>query len=181
MNKKKMIASAVIIALIMISFISGSTFAKYRTSYKASASMEVAKWAVTESFLVNGRSSTSKNITLATTYSEDTLVDGKIAPGTVGSFGVKIDATGTETGVDYEVIFDNVSGTKPQNLLFVYEDYFYSDFETLSEALKGNITANASDKILNLEINWYWPYETTMLEGTEYADSLDTSDRKNSF
>lgn len=173
MNKKKILTSAVIITLIAISFLGGNTFAKYITAYKTSASLEVAKWSVSEDFLLNGVSNTSKNVKLATTYSPDSLVDGKIAPGTTGSFGATIDATGTETGVDYKITFDNISGTKPENLVFIYNDKSYSSLSTLSSAISGNIAANADNKILNLEIIWSWPYET------EGGDIQDTTDGQN--
>ena len=68
MNKKKIIAIAAIIALVILSFFTGSTFAKYLTEYKTSAYLQIARWSVSENFLVNGVSKTSKTINLATTY-----------------------------------------------------------------------------------------------------------------
>lgn len=178
MNKKKMLVTAIIIALVLLSFFSGTTFAKYLTGYNASASLDVAKWNVTEEFLVNGKSSTSKNIKLATTYSPKTLVDGKIAPGTDGSFGVKIDATGTETGVNYEIKFDNITGTKPENLVFIYNNQYYSNLSELSSAINRNavIPADATNKIFELQITWSWPYETLDSETSKPKDAQDTLD-----
>lgn len=183
MNKKKMLVIALIIALTSISFFSGSTFAKYLTSYNASASLDVAKWSVTEEFLVNGKSAISENIKLATTYSPKTLVDGKIAPGTNGSFGVKIDATGTETGLSYQIKFSNITGTKPENLVFRYNNKYYSDLASLSEAInkKAIIEANATNKILNILIVWSWPYETLDSKTSKPKDAQDTLDGQNSL
>ena len=46
MNKKRVIAVFVIIALIILSFLTGSTFAKYLTEYKTTASLQIARWSV---------------------------------------------------------------------------------------------------------------------------------------
>lgn len=176
MNKKKILTGAVIIALILLSFVGGSTFAKYLSEYKTSASLEIARWSVNQEFLVNGESTTSGNINLATTYDDSTLVDGKIAPGTSGDFEILVDGTGTETGINYEIKFDNVQGVKPSNLVFTYDGQVYTNLETLADGLKGNIPANAENKILNLEIGWAWAYETS-----EEGDIQDTLDGQNIF
>lgn len=179
MNKKKILATVIIITLVFLSFFSGNTFAKYLTEYNTSASLDVAKWSVTEDFLVNGQSSISKNINLATNYEPDTLVNGKIAPGTSGSFGVKVDATGTETGIIYEIGFSNISGTKPKNLVFIYKDQYYSTLSELSSAINNNtiINADAADKILNLEVMWSWSYQELDSENPKEIDIQDTLDR----
>lgn len=172
MNKKKIFISAGIVALILLSFVSGSTFAKYLTESRTSATLEVAKWSVTQEFLVNGKSmTTSDNINLASTYDSSTLVNGKIAPGTSGNFKVIVDTTGTETGLNYEVKFDSITGSKPSNLVFTYNNSVYTSLEELSEGIKGNIPANAENKILSLEIGWAWAYETSA-EG-DIQDTLD--------
>ncbi len=176
MNKKKIIAIAAIIALVILSFFTGSTFAKYLTEYKTSAYLQIARWSVSESFLVNGVSNTSKTINLATTYNPTTLVNGKIAPGTSGTFGIQIDATGTETGINYEIKFDNILGAKIHNLVFMYNNNTYSDFSELSNALSGNIAADSNDKIVNLEIGWCWPYETLVSGSSTKGDRQDTLD-----
>ncbi len=177
MNKKKVLSTVIIITLIIVSFCSGNTFAKYLNEYKTSGSLDVAKWSVTEEFIVNGQSSTSKNISLATNYNPSTLVNGKIAPGTEGTFGVKIDATGTETGINYEVKFKDISGTKPDNLVYSYKEKNYSTLSELSEALSGNISADNDNKIVNLEITWFWPYQTLNLSNLKMDDAQDTLDR----
>ncbi len=160
MNKKRVIAVFVIIALIILSFLTGSTFAKYLTEYKTTASLQIARWSVSEDFLVNGVSNESQKINLATTYNPETLVNGKIAPGTSGTFGVQIDATGTETGINYEIKFDRILGAIINNLVFTYNNNTYSNLSELSNIISGNIAANAENKIVNLEIGWCWPYET---------------------
>lgn len=181
MNKKNLLAYTVIVVLVLISFLGGTTFAKYLTEHSTSASLKVAKWAVTENFLVNGSSTTSESINLAKTYNPETLSNEKIAPGTSGSFGVEIDASGTETGVIYQVEFDNITGTKPENLEFTYNNNKYSDLTKLSKALTGTIAANADTKVLNLEIEWSWVYDSLNANKIDTRDTQDTLDRSNNF
>lgn len=176
MNKKRIIAISAIITTIILSFLTGSTFAKYLTEYKTTASLQIARWSVSEDFLVNGVSKKSENINLATTYNPETLVNGKIAPGTSGTFGVQIDATGTETGINYEIKIDRILGAIIHNLVFIYNDNTYSSLSELSNALSGNIPADADNKIVNLEIGWCWPYETIVHESSKSGDGQDTLD-----
>ena len=176
MNKKRIIAVFIIIALIILSFLTGSTFAKYLTEYRTTASLQIARWSVSEDFLVNGVSKKSENINLATTYNPATLVNGKIAPGTSGTFGVQIDATGTETGINYEIKIDKILGATINNLVFTYNNNTYSNLSELSNAVSGNIPADADNKIVNLEIGWCWPYETLVNGNSANGDEQDTLD-----
>ncbi len=176
MNKKKIISIFTIIVLIILSFLTGSTFAKYLTEYKTTASLQIARWSVSEEFLVNGVSNESQKINLATTYNPETLVNGKIAPGTSGTFGVQIDATGTETGINYEIKFDRILGAIINNLVFTYNNNTYSNLSELSNIISGKIAANAENKIVNLEIGWCWPYETVENGSFHDGDIQDTLD-----
>ena len=170
MNIKRIIATIVIIALVILSFLTGSTFAKYLTKSKTVASLQIARWSVSQNFLVNGVSDTSEKINLATTYNPETLVNGKVAPGTSG------DATGTETGINYEIKFDRILGAIINNLVFIYNNNTYSNLSELSNALSGNIPADAENKIIDLEIGWCWPYETLVNGNSEAGDKKDTLD-----
>ncbi len=181
MNKKRIISIVAIIALVTLSFFTGSTFAKYLTKHKTVASFQVARWSVSEKFLVNGVSNTSEEISLATTYNPETLVNGKVAPGTSGTFGIEIDATGTETGIDYEIKFGTALGPIIGNLVFIYDGKSYSSLSELSNDLTGNIAANAEDKIVSLEIGWCWPYETLSNGSSVQGDIQDTLDAKSIY
>lgn len=181
MNKKKILFISGIVLLILLFFMCGNTFAKYLTTYKTSANLQIAKWKVTQDFLINGKSSKTENFDLITTYDPTTLVNGKIAPGTSGTFGVNIDASETETGINYDVIFKQTSGTKPQNLVFTYNGKTYKELTDLSKAIKGNIPADETNKILNLIIGWEWKYETVdeQSKNSTTGDTQDTTDGQN--
>lgn len=174
MNKKRIITTTLLIVLILLSFIGGTTLAKYLSSYTNNVTSQVAKWSINNSFLVNGNNVTSTPINLATTYDSATLVDGKIAPGTSGSFGIKIDGTGTETGIKYRVTFTNVSTQHIENLKFTYKGKTYSNLSTLENDLSGTISAENKNKVVNIEIGWQWPYETLdSYNSSKIGDSKD--------
>ena len=102
------------------------------------------------------------------------MVDGKIAPGTRGSFQIIVDGTGSDVGIDYKIKFSNES-SKPQNLKFYYNDTQYNSILDLEEDLSGTIAASDTNKERTLTIDWEWQYETGD-NPTEIAsnDKIDT-------
>lgn len=149
--------------------VGGYTYAKYRTALKGGGQIDVAKW----SFKVNDNSKQIETIKLMQTVDERLLANGKVAPGTGGEFTINIDGTGTETGINYEVEFQNEQN-KPTNLIFIYEG---QEFNTLSEVgtkIIGNIPANATDKTKKITIVWQWKYETGTGAEIDSNDEIDT-------
>lgn len=146
--------------------------AKYQSQVKGEGVADVAKWA----FNVNGNSSQIQTITLAKSYDAATLVNGKIAPGTSGSFDIVVDATGSEVGVNYSVAFINEEN-RPTNLKFTYDNKEYSSLEEIESVLTGTIDANEENKQKILTINWVWDYETgANQEEIANNDIIDTQD-----
>ena len=118
-SKKRIILFIILILLIIfMALLSGGSYSKYLTQVNGKGVIEVAKWA----FLVNGETASVTNINLAKTYKAETLAENTIAPGTNGAFDIKIDATGSEVGIDYKVVFQNEEN-KPQNLQFTYDGH----------------------------------------------------------
>ena len=169
MKKKAVIIIAILVAIVL-SFIGGQTYSKYVTEVRGDGTAQIATW----DFKVNGQREQVQTISLGSTYDASTLVDGKIAPGTRGSFQIIVDGTGSDVGIDYKIKFSNES-TKPQNLKFYYNDTEYDSILDLAEDLSGTIAANAKDKTETLTINWEWKYETGN-NPTEIAsnDKIDT-------
>lgn len=169
-----------ITAVLVISLLAVSSYAKYITTINAEGNVQIGKW----SFKVNG--SDSKNIGEINlgrkTYTAETIADGQIAPGTSGKFTITIDATGTKTGINYEVAFNNVKN-KPTNLYFKLGENEYYSFETLSNALSGKIDANDTTKTKEINVFWVWDYETERNGGINTNDEIDTAEGKtaNSF
>lgn len=173
-RNKKIISALIILTAIIISFIGGQTFSKYVTEVSGEGVANVAKW----TFKVNDNESQLQSINLASTVNNETLINNKIAPGTSGDFQIKIDATGSDVGINYKVNFVNEKN-KPQNLIFTYDDERYENVTDIAEELSGIIDANAEEKTKVINIHWEWPYETGIDDEITNNDIIDTENGKN--
>lgn len=175
-SKKKAIMLVALLLVVVIIAICGIVYtnSKYISATNGNASTSVAKWV----FNVTGNDTysntdTVENLRIAQTCDEKTLVNGKIAPGTSGSFDIIVDTTGTEVGVNYNVVFtkSNENTSLPTNLKFQLDgtDWNYTD------GISGKIDSNSSSKEVTHTITWSWDYETPN------GDIADTSDGINSL
>lgn len=169
MKKKAVIIIAILVAIIL-SFVGGQTYSKYVTEVRGDGTAQIATW----DFKVNGQKEEVQTISLGSTYDSSTLVNGKIAPGTEGNFQIKVDATGSDVGIDYKIKFSDET-TKPANLKFYYQEVEYNSVLELGDALSGNINADDENKLKTFDIKWKWNYETGS-NPTEVAsnDKIDT-------
>ncbi len=169
MKKKAVIIIAILVAIIL-SFVGGQTYSKYVTEVRGDGTAQIATW----DFKVNGQKEEVQTISLGSTYDSSTLVNGKIAPGTEGNFQIKVDATGSDVGIDYKIKFTDET-TKPANLKFYYQEVEYNSILELGEALSGTINADDENKSKTFDIKWKWNYETGS-NPTEVAsnDKIDT-------
>lgn len=180
MNKLgKKILLGITLAVIGISAIVGVTNSKYYNKITGDGSVEVAKWY----FDVNDATETLATIDLAETYNANTLVNGKIAPGTEGRFDLVINAGASEVAVKYDVIFSNEQ-KKPDNLKFYYNGVELTDstkgitgYNTL---FTGTIKPNDA-RTVTLPIVWKWDYETGTGSAIETNDRKDTQNGLNAF
>lgn len=170
-NKKKIIIASAIILLIVI--ISGFAYAKYVSMVKGTGSLQVAKW----SFLVNDEKEEFGVLDLGKQeYNDKTISDGIIAPGTKGSFDVRINAKGTETGVDYTVKIDSIKN-KPENLYFKVGNVECNTITELETALAGHFDADDAEKNTTKTVEWIWDYNTVNNGKTEEENDIqDTID-----
>ncbi len=168
LNKKRAIGMLIILSLILFIFLAGYTFAKYYTVVNGGGKVGIAKW----SFVARDNNNDITNISLQDTANEVSLVQGKIAPGTHGSFDIIIDATGSEVGVDYDV--NVVSETNiPTNMKFKQRDSnnSYSSLKELADTeLNGTINLAEGNKVKTITVEWEWPYET---ENGDDADMVN--------
>lgn len=172
-SKKIIIVSIALIAIIM-SFIGGQVYAKYMSSVNGQGTADIAHW----SFKVNEQENKIQTISLNSTLNNEKVKGNKIAPGTEGSFQIKIDATNSDVGINYIINFENETA-KPTNLKFVYNNKTYSKLEELATDLTGTINANDSDKVKTVTINWFWSYETgTTNDEKAKNDEIDTAEAK---
>ena len=115
-KSRKIILAVIALAIILMSFVGGQVYAKYMSKVEGHGTAEVANW----NFKVNEKEEQLQAISLNSTINNKTVSNNKIAPGTQGSFQIKLDATGAEVGIDYIVRFENESN-KPTNLKFKYD------------------------------------------------------------
>ena len=172
MNKlNKKILAGLALVVIIAGILVGVTYSKFSTKITGNGETEIAQWA----FKVNESTEEFATIKLADTYDKTTLLNGKIAPGTSGSFDLIIDATGAEVGVDYKVDFLNETN-KPTNLKFQYDGKTLDNVEDFEQYFKGTINADDSNKIRTLTVTWEWLYETGAGNEILSNDKVDTQE-----
>lgn len=173
-KRKRALGILLTIALVLLVFATGYTFAKYYTEIKGGGIGSIAKW----SFIANNSEDTMQKISLVDTANQVSLVEGKIAPGTSGDFDIVIDATGSEVGVDYEVKVAEESNM-PTNLIYkvVVDGKTSSDYTSLKELaekeLNGNIDTVNGENTKTIKVIWEWPYETKDISGNIIGDEDD--------
>ncbi len=110
-NKKSLLVLVLLLLVGITSAYVASTFAKYTSKIENNnGTATVAKWAFT-----TDNSAQTLTVNLDNTPDPSTLVAGKIAPGTSGSFNIALSNATTETGVDWTISLKNVTN-KPTNL-----------------------------------------------------------------
>ena len=167
---KKIIGIVCAILLIVLLQAIGITYAKYIASESGSGHAEVAKWA----FQIVKDGQETKTINLASTVDKETLIDGKIAPGTSGTFEIAVDGKGSEVDLDYTIEFANEKN-KPNNLTFLYKGKNYTSLSEIK--IIGKIENYKENKVKNETITWKWDYETGKTQEEIIAnDILDTQD-----
>lgn len=169
-EKNKKITKILCAVLLLMSLgMTGYTYAKYVTQEKGNGSADIATW----SFRIEkDENEDVKTIRLADTSNKETLLNGKIAPGTSGQFYLKINAVGSEVAVDYKVTFGNEKN-KPDNIIFKYDGKTYSSLSEI-DAIQG--TMGLTDyKSQLIKVEWEWPYETgSAVNGIASGDKVDT-------
>ena len=171
-KSKKIVLLCIAIIAIILSFIGGHAYAKYMSRVTGKGTAEIASW----SFKVNENDEKMQTISLKSTVNNETLIDNKIAPGTEGSFQIKLDATDSDVGINYQIKFENET-QKPTNLKFIYDEKTYYSINELGNALSGTINANDENKTKTLSIDWNWQYETgDTVEEITANDTIDTQE-----
>ena len=168
-KNKKIIKILCAVLLLMSLGMTGYTYAKYVTQEKGNGSADIATW----SFRIEkDENEDVKTIRLADTSNKETLLNGKIAPGTSGQFYLKINAVGSEVAVDYKVTFGNEKN-EPDNIIFKYDGKTYSSLSEI-DAIQG--TMGLTDyKSQLIKVEWEWPYETgSAVNGIASGDKVDT-------
>lgn len=173
-KSRKIVLIAIATIAISVSFVGGQAYAKYMSRVTGQGTADIASW----SFKVNENEEKLQTISLKSTINNETLTNNQIAPGTEGDFQIKLDATGSEVGINYFIKFANES-QKPTNLKFTYDGKTYNSLTDLQQDLTGIINANDENKVKCLTIGWNWKYETgSTAQEIKANDLIDTQDAK---
>lgn len=174
--KKGSGVALILLSVVTLGILGGSTYSKYYTKIEGEGSATIARW----SFRANNTSTFMENIKLSNTYNTSVLKNKSIAPGTNGSFDIVLDTTGADVAIDYAITFDNLVN-KPTNLKFTYDGTTKSSLKELENLLKGRITLDDS-RTKTLTIYWSWDYQTgTNAEEKLNNDRIDTNDSGKDF
>lgn len=148
----------------------GGTLAKYATEVAGHAKGTAAAW----SFTANaGEESTPLNLA-STTYTN--VADGKIAPGTSGSFNIVLDGSGSEVGIDYTIQIVPAGGSNiPANLTLTDENGDALTDNTIAGAIDYSTEADAMKK--TVVVNWAWADgDATMTSGSAADNAYEGED-----
>lgn len=154
MNKKRKRKLLVIALLIIFGITAGyvaNTYAKYTAELNGSGNITVAKWA-----FESDNQNVNFTIDLDGNIDASTLVDGKIAPGTSGSFDIALSNANSEVGVAFTITLSNTNA--PTNLVF-----------STGNTITGKIAAGET---LTVPVDFSWAYETTNGDADDTADGI---------
>ena len=163
MKKARIIAFLLTMCMATACFLSG-TVAKYESSADGTGKGDIAKWA----FEVNDASITGNSATfdfvLSNTIKEadgvanETDSSNKIAPGTSGTFTIKLKNT-SEVSARYTISFaDVVTGGAEIPLTYTVNDGTNNLAE--STGVFASATNLAAGDSVTLTVTWVWAYET---------------------
>ena len=174
----KGIGVAALALTVVSSCMVGGTLAKYTTTVAGTGSAIVAKWAPSFKGGANGEFTDSIDVKLTDTSLNGKVVNGKVAPGTDGSFSVQVSRGATEVEFKYSVTISDLNNC-PANLKF-YEDDKFSKELTKNE--KGNYELSSSetmgltDSDKTLTVYWQWPYAVDSESGSQAELDRDAAD-----
>ena len=167
----KSLLFALILGIAILASAVGGTYAKYTEKVEKEAKATVAKWA----FADDNTTQSNYKFAVSETYDASTLVNGKIAPGTKGTFEINLVNTNTDTAVGFEILFANMAN-KPTNFhLYRTEDGSTKGAEVLLDGT-GKVTGKLAAKDatgLTAKFIWEWAYETAEIAANDVVDTTD--------
>lgn len=173
-TQKKSYAARLGVLAVALSLVTacllGGTMAKYVTEVSGTGSATVAAW----SFKANEKTDTFTVDLAKTAYTNINNTGGnKIAPGTEGSFDIKLDASGSDVAVDYTIAFSNLQN-KPTNLKFYSDKDKGTEISDLANAFTGTIELKDVGTAVTKTVYWDWT-----IGADEAANIDDTTDGTN--
>ena len=160
-NKSAVIVFVLLLLVAVTAMMVASTYAKYTAEVNGTGTVTVAKWAFTTD---NPAANLNATVEFLDTVDPTSLVNGKVAPGTRGSFKINISNATSEVGAEVTLKFGTITGL-PTNMK-LYKDAACT-IEVPTTGIVGKI---AQGENLDFPIYWKWAYETT---GGDAADTAD--------
>ena len=179
--KKMSIFALLLAAVLVTSYSVSGTYAKYTSIFEGeTATARVAKWAfaINDTDLTTAANDFEFNL-FDTILDEDGIAetdivpansDKVIAPGTKGSFAIKL-ANNSEVNAEYTVDY-TVANTAniPVEFNIAGTDVWSKDLADVTA------TAINSGADTTITINWRWTYATADRTATEYTSTTDETD-----
>lgn len=203
MNKKITVLGGLLMAVVMTAYSVSGTYAKYTSTFKGSDSARVAKWAfkigdITDTsaasagttfsfnlFKTINDTDGSKETDVAAPNTTDTTnnISGLIAPGTQGSFDIKLQNLSEVTamyGIKYKVT--NTAGI-PVEFCTVTATETCADTSTAWKASIDEVVADKTNTNLAMNagsdttttVKWRWVYEKGTGDAIATNDAVDTT------
>ena len=150
MKKKKIIISSIIFVLLAsITFISVSTYAKYKSQATSAGEFSIAKFEIK----LNNSEELTQKIDLSSTITDNKYSDKYLMPGTNGNIVLELDFKDVDVSTNYEITVGELDF--PNNLK-LYEDANYT-----KEFTKINGTYLIDGETTHTKnIYWKWAYKT---------------------
>lgn len=169
-NKLMRAATLLMVLTLMTSCFVGSTFAKYTSTVSASDTATVAKWSIK----VNGGEMTTNvpafTFDLFNTIQDDALggaddenvKDNLLAPGTGGSFALKVDNE-SEVTAKYTITLEEMSNLYSVPLQYSLDGTtWYDNFATIHNdaSMKDKVlTMVAPNNTYTVTVHWRWAFD----------------------
>ncbi len=176
---RRLVVLTLCLTMVSLSLI-GGTLAKYTSSFSGTDTIEIASWNISVSDDADNATAwtgTSDAFSLDATVATDNIAAGVLAPGSTGSFGIKLTNSG-EVAASYVLKFtvsrDDTTNGVPSNLKF-YE----GSSQTALTGENGVYTLDAknldfetSSNTNTVVINWKWNF--TDEDENKFADDTIT-------
>lgn len=185
-NKMMRMASALLVATLLSTSVIAGTFAKYTSTASGSSTATVAKWsfkAMGSEIAVDGSApDLGFNLfdTIKDTGSADNETDvasKKIAPGTEGSFAIKVENT-SEVTAQYTIALKETN-TSDVPLQYSLDGKTWVDsIETLTmdDLTNQKLSVGAAEKTHT--VYWRWVYEGEKTANGAHSGQTDATDTK---
>lgn len=107
-NSRKKSAILVVLLLLLVVVIGGYTYSRYQSEGKVSNTADIAAWKVQISSHDLSEYKSLPMEAALTVNTNENVAEGKLAPGTTGTYKLVIDPTGSEVAIDYEIKADSL-------------------------------------------------------------------------